>query len=372
MIPIFKPSVGIEEIEAISEVLKSGWIGLGPKTKEFENKFADYVGAKYAVAVNSGTSALDLALRILKISPLGSNVITTPLTFVSTSHIILFNGLFPNFVDIEEDILNIDPNKIENNITPNTKAIIPVHYGGHPCDMDKILKIADENNLIIIEDAAHACGASYTNQKIGSIGDMTCFSFHAIKNLTTGDGGMITTDNKEYYEKLLKMRWLGVDKDTFQRNKKEYSWRYDVTMLGRKMHMNDINASIGLVQLQKLDKMNQKRKKIAEYYNNAFKNLSWLTRPVIREYVQSSYLYYVIRINERDRDEFIKYLLQKGISSGVHYLPLYLHSYYKKLRLKRNCPITDKVWKELVTLPLYPDMTAEELIHITESVKNFK
>lgn len=363
--------MGDEEVEAVSQVLKSGWIGLGPKTSEFEQKFAEYVGAKYAIAVNSGTSALELSLRILDI-PYGSEIITTPLTFVSTAHIILYNNLNPVFADIQEDTLNINPEDIKNKITSYTKAIIPVHYGGHPCDMNEIFKIAVDNDLFVIEDAAHACGAEYKNQKVGTLGDLSCFSFHAVKNLATGDGGMITTNNKKLYDKLLKMRWLGINKNTFQRNETNYNWYYDVEMLGYKMHMNDINASIGLVQLQKLDEMNQKRKLIVERYNNAFKNIDWISCPITKKYVKNAYHNYVIRVDENKRDEMIIYLAQKGISSGVHYMPLFLHSFYKKLGLKENCPATNRIWNELITLPIFPDITPQELNHVIESVKAFK
>ena len=369
MIPIFRPCMGQEEIDAVAEVLRSGWIGLGPKTEEFERKFAEYVGTKYAVAVNSCTAALHLALTVLGID--SGEVITTPITFVSTAHVILYNEATPIFADVQEDTLNLNPEDIRKKITPQTKAIIPVHYGGHLCDMEEILHIAKEHDLHIIEDVAHACGAEYKGKKAGSLGDMGCFSFHAVKNLATGDGGMITTNDQKVYEKLLKLRWLGINKSTYQRDNKGYSWHYDVEYVGFKTHMNDITAAIGLVQLEKLEEANLKRRKIVERYNEAFRNVDYLETPVERKYVKSSHHNYVVKVAGVDRNELIAYLADRKISAGVHYMPIYLHPIYKKLGIKAVCPVADSVWKKLVTLPLYPDMTTEEVEKVIEIVKGF-
>lgn len=370
MIPVFRPSMGDEEINAVAEVLRSGWLGLGPKTKEFEERFAEYVGMKYAIALNSCTAALHLALNVLGIN--SGEVITTPITFVSTAHAILYNNATPVFADIQEDTLNIDPRDIERKITAKTKAIIPVHYGGHPCAMDEIMDIANEHNLSVIEDAAHACGAEYKGKKAGSLSDIGCFSFHAVKNLATGDGGMITTNDKEVYEKLLKLRWLGINKSTYQRDSKGYSWYYDVESVGFKLHMNDITAAIGLIQLKKLNKMNAKRRKIVKRYNEAFEDLDWIEIPVEQDYVKSSLHNYAIKVNKVDRNELIAYLADKGISAGVHYMPLYLHPIYKKLRIAGDCPMADQVWKKVVILPLYPDMTEEDVEMVVDGVRTFK
>ena len=370
MIPIFRPSMGEEEIEAVAEVLKSGWIGLGPKTKEFEERFAEYIGTEYAVALNSCTAALHLALNVLGIN--SGEVITTPITFVSTAHAIIYNNATPVFADVQEDTLNIDPVDIERKITEKTKAIIPVHYGGHVCDMDEILDIASEHDLYVIEDAAHACGAEYKGKKAGSLSDIGCFSFHAVKNLATGDGGMITTNDEGVYEKLLKLRWLGINKSTYQRDAKGYSWYYDVESVGFKTHMNDITAAIGLVQLKKLDKMNAKRREIVKRYNEAFEDFDWIEMPVEKEYVKSSLHNYAIKVNKGDRNELIAHLAEKGVSAGVHYMPLYIHPIYKKLRVEGNCPIADSVWRKVVILPLYPDMTEKDVEIVVKGVKGFK
>ena len=372
MIPVFKPSMGKEEIKAVSEVLKSGWIGLGPKTAEFEKKFAQYIGVKYAVGVNSCTAALHLALKVIGVE--NKEVITTPMTFISTNFAILYNQGIPVFTDIERDTLNINPKEIQKNITSKTKAIIVVHYGGHACQMDEILKLAKKHGLFVIEDAAHACGGEYKGKKLGSLGDLGCFSFHAVKNLATGDGGAITTNNRDFYERLKKLRWLGISKDTWAREKKErmgrlkrYTWYYNVEEIGYKYHMNDIQAAIGLVQLEKLDKMNEKRRQICQAYDRAFKNIDWIETPVEKEYAKSSRHNYVIKTIYRDK--LNHYLAQKGISTGVHYIPNNHYQIFKKYRGKT--PVSDEVWKKLLTLPVYPDMTKKELNYIITAIKNF-
>ena len=216
MIPVFKPFYDGKELEALKPIFESGWIGLGPKTKEFEDKFASFIGVKHAIGVNSCTAALHLALLLLDLED--AEVITTPMTFISTNHAILYNKAKPVFADIEPDTLNIDPAWIEKSITKKTKAIVVVHYGGHACQMDKIMEIAKKNKLYVVEDVAHGCGGAFDNKKLGSIGDLGCFSFHAVKNLATGDGGMITLNNDKWAKRLQGLRWLGIDKDTWSRN----------------------------------------------------------------------------------------------------------------------------------------------------------
>ena len=228
MIPVYKPYTDGKEIEYLKEVIDSGWWGLGPRTKEFEEKFAKYIGSEYAVGLNSATAALHLALMCIDVK--GYEVITPSMTFVTTNHAVLYNGGTPVFCDIEEENLNIDADKIEELITKKTKAIIVVHFGGYACDMDRIMKIASENNLYVIEDAAHACGGEYKGEKLGSIGDFGSFSFQAVKNLSTGDGGMLVTNNQEWFDRLKKLRWVGISKDTFERGTgNSYDWFYDVT-----------------------------------------------------------------------------------------------------------------------------------------------
>lgn len=368
MIPVFKPSFGDEELEALRTPFSTGWIGLGPRTKEFETAFAEYIGVRYAVAVNSGTAALHLALMVAGIED--AEVISTPITFVSTNHAILYNKGIPVFADVEADTVNIDAAEIRKAVTARTKAVVVVHYGGHPCDMDPILEIAREHNLRIIEDTAHGCGGEYKGRKLGSIGDLACFSFHAVKNLSTGEGGMITTNDEEFYGRLLKLRWMGISKDTWSREEKDekYSWYYNVEEVGFKCHMNDIPASIGLVQLRKLDRMNDRRREITERYNKGFSGLKWLETPVVKPYARSAHHNYVIKVEKRDALNV--FLQEKGISTGVHYIPNNHYDMYRNC--KGETPVAEKVWKKLLTLPLYPDLTDEEVDYIIGEVRAFE
>jgi perosamine synthetase len=368
MIPVFRPSMGDEETKAVGEVLKSGWIGLGPKTKEFEDRFAEYVGVEHGIAANSCTAALHLALKVMDVE--GGEVITTPMTFISTNHAILYNNAIPVFSDIEEDTLNISIKEIGKLITKKTKAILIVHYGGHPCDMDSILALAKSEGIKVIEDAAHACGAEYKGKKIGSIGDATCFSFHAVKNLATGDGGMITVHREELAQRLRKLYWMGINRGTWDRSASQaYRWEYYVEELGYKYHMNDITAAIGLVQLSKIERANARRRAIVKKYNNSLADLKWVVTPVEKEYAKSANHAYVIKVLNGKRDELIEYLSEKGISAGVHYIPNHLYELYKPYY--RKLPVTESVWKKLVTLPLFPDLKDEEIDYIIDAITKF-
>ena len=371
VIPLFKPSMGNEELKAVKDALFSGWIGLGPKTQEFEEKFADFVGAKYAIGVNSGTAALHLALKLLNLKP-KDEVITTSLTFVSTNHAILYNNAIPVFTDIYEDTMTLDVEDIKRKITSKTKVIMPVHYGGHPAELDEIMDLAKQKGLYLIEDAAHACGARYKGRRIGSFGDLTCFSFHAVKNLSVGEGGMITTNNKKFFERLKKLRWVGINKTTWDRakNKKRYSWQYRVDELGFKEHLDDIHSAIGLVQLKKLERLNKRRREIVSIYNEAFNNIEWISTPVEKPYVLSSYHLYVIKVLPKFRNKLIDHLAARGISTSVHYFPNHLYSVYKPYT--RHLPITEDVYKRIITLPLFPDLTHSDVEMIINTVRSFK
>ncbi len=366
MIPVFRPSMGDEECDAVSAVLRSGWIGLGPRTKEFEERFADYLGVRYAVAVNSATAALHLAAKALNLE--GAEVVTTPMTFVSTNHALLYVGAEPVFCDIEPDTLNLDAAKIEALVTSRTKAVMVVHYGGYAADMDRILDIARRRKLLVIEDCAHACGGEHRGRKLGAIGDIGCFSFHAVKNLATGDGGMVTTNDEAVYRRLMKLRWLGITKDTWSRESGDshgYSWYYNVEELGYKCHMNDITAAIGLVQLAKLDAANARRRALTERYNRALAGLSEVETPVRRDYMTMPASHnYVIRCS--DRDGLHEALKAKGISTGVHYIPNNHYEMYRKFR--GATPVCDAVWKRLLTLPLFPDLSDEEADRVAAAV----
>ncbi len=369
MIPVFRPSMGDDEIRAVEKVLRSGWIGLGPKTREFEEQFASYLGVEHVVALNSCTAALHLALKIMDVT--GKEVITSPMSFVSTNHAILYNEAVPVFADIEEDTLNMRIDEIESLVGPRTAAILLVHYGGHACDMDPILEIASKKGVRVIEDAAHACGGEYKGKKIGSIGDATCFSFHAVKNLAMGDGGAITVHDSAVAERIRKLYWLGISRGTWDRTKdKAYKWEYDVEEVGYKYHLNDILAAIGLVQLQKLDRMNARRREIVEKYNEAFKDVNWIETPVEKEYVKSANHNYVIKVLDGRRDALIEYLAANEISAGVHYIPNHLYDMYKPYY--RKLPVAERIWRRLATLPLFPDLTEAEQDYIVEKIRDFK
>jgi len=367
LVPIFRPSYGEEELRGVMEVFQSGWIGLGPKTAEFEKRFARYIGIPHAVATNSATAALHLGLRVLQVQ--GAEVITTPMTFVSTNHAILYNEAMPVFADIEEDTLNIDPESILRNITDKTKAIVVVHYGGHACDMDRILEIAEAYGLPVVEDVAHGCGGSHRGRKLGSLGTLGCFSFHAVKNLATGDGGMITLRDEALDRRLRTLRWCGIDKDTWDRSEidEKYSWYYTVNELGFKYHMNDISAAIGLAQLEKLDRGNERRREIAATYDEAFAGIGWLSLPVERVYACSARHNYVVQLERRD--ELITHLRERRIAAGVHYMPSHLYRMYRGFRA--DVPVAERVWQKLVTLPLYPDMTGADVQRVIKAVIDF-
>ena len=378
LIPIFCPDYNKEEVTAVNKVIKSGWIGLGPKTEEFEKRFAAYVKAPYAIAVNSATAALHLSLLAANIGK-GDEVIVPSLTFVSTAHVIKYVGAKPVFVDITPDTLCISPADIKKKITKRTKAIIPVHYGGHPCDMDEIQKIAKNHRLIVIEDAAHACGSSYYGKKIGSISPFTCFSFHAVKNLATGDGGMITVKDKSIAQRLRRLRWMGINKDTWDRlevisedeNKtyRIYGWYYEIDELGYKYHMNDISAALGLVQLQKLNASNKKRRALARRYSQELKELPEIKCQFVKSKMISAQHNYVIQC--KNRDKLHLFLRERNISTGVHYMPVHLQPYYKKMFPKLRLPVVEALWKTFLTLPLYPSLTIKEQNYIISCIKEF-
>jgi perosamine synthetase len=371
-ISLLRPFIGKEEVNAVAKTLLSGWITLGPKTQEFEEKFATYVGAPYAIGLTSATAGLHIALKVVGVKK-GDEVITTPITFASTVEAILYNDATPVFADVEESTLNMDPASVEKRITKKTKAILVVHYAGQPCDMDKINAIARKYKLKVIEDAAHACGASYGGKKIGGSGNITCFSFHAVKNLATGDGGMITTFDQKIMKELRLLRWMGIDKSTYQREgSKGYSWDYDIAVGGYKYHMNDITASIGIVQLKKLDAMNKKRSQIRKVYDSFFSKNNIGTALVLKPGRLSSHHLYVVKLQKGiSRPSFMAYLAEKGISTGVHYKPAYHHPRYKKFN-KKNTPVAEANWSAIVSLPMHPGMSLADAKLVVSTIKNFK
>ena len=372
MIPVFRPSLGEAELSALRAVFKNGWVGLGPKTAEFEERFAAYIGVRHAVAVNSCTAALHLALQVMGVE--GGEVVTTPMTFVSTSHAILYNRAHPVFADIEPDTLTIAADSVRERVTRRTRAILVMHYGGHPCDMAPLLEIAHCRGLKVIEDAAHGCGGEYRLRgrwrKLGSLGDIGCFSFQAVKNLTTGDGGMITTNDARLAARLKKLRWMWISRGTWDRGlqKQRYEWAYEVEEVGYKYYMNDISAAIGLVQLKKLETMNRRRRMLAGAYTRAFSPCEQIETPVEKPYARSACHNYVIKVARRNA--LIRHLNARGISAGVHYIPTYYFKAYASYQAR--CPVTERVWKRLVTLPLYYGLTQRQQERVIRAVQEFK
>ena len=328
-----KPNIGEEEINAVTEVLKSGWLTTGPKVKEFEQNFSQYTGAKNSIAATSCTGSLHSALSSYNIKQ-GDEVIVPALTFVASAHIVTWLNAKPVLIDSDPETFNIDVNKIEEKITSKTKAIIPVHYAGHPCEMDEIMKIAKKYNLKVIEDAAHAVGAEYRGRKIGTIGDVTCFSFYVIKNMTTGEGGMATTNDDEVAKKLRKKTYFGIDKDAFDRYKDKGNWYYEVIDQGFKYNMDNMQGALGVEQLKKLDSFNEKRKRLVQHYLNKIKGLDYIRTQETKSYVNHCYHLFPILLDfdkcKINRGQFIEALKAEKIGTSVHFIPLHLHPFYQK------------------------------------------
>src|SRR5437867_1242808 len=361
-IPFHIPAIGAEEIRAVAETLESGWLTSGTKVKRFEDDFTEYVGSKHAIAVNSCTAALHLALDAIGIRE-DDEVIVPTMTFTVTAEVVLYFKAKPVLVDCQRDTLNLDPNQIAAAITSKTKAIIPVHFGGQPCDMTPILEIAKTHKLHVVEDAAHALPASYEGKKIGTIGDITCFSFYATKTITTGEGGMATTENSEWAERMRMMSLHGISHDAWKRYTKEGSWYYEVLHPGFKYNLTDIAAALGIEQLRKCDGFWQARKGIAAIYDKAFGDLKEIQTPVRQPDIEHAWHLYVIQLNlERlkvTRSQFIEALREEGIGTSVHFIPLHRHLYYcDKFGYKpEDFPNASSAFERIVSLPIYPKMT---------------
>lgn len=377
-IPFHRPSIGEEEIEEVVATLRSGWLTTGPRTAQFEKDFAAYVGAQCALAVNSATAGLHLTLAGLGIGP-GDEVITTPLTFCSTVNTILHVGATPVLADIGPDG-NIDPDQIEARITSQTRAILPVHLAGHPCRMQAIWEIAERNNCHVIEDAAHAAGAQYRGLAIGSSGgshssDAVVFSFYATKNLTTGEGGMITCGNPDLAEKMRILCLHGISKDAWNRYTDHGKWYYEVTAPGFKYNLSDIQSAIGIHQLKKLDHFIDVRTRYARFYEQQFGDMEELELPPDSAAIRHAWHLYMLRLNldalEIGRDEFIEALRRLGIGTSVHFIPIPLHPYFAGIpSLARNdCPRALALYRRIISLPLYPALTEEQLAAVAQAVK---
>ena len=361
-----------EDIEEVVKVLKSDWITTGPKIEEFENSLCSYIGCKYAVAVNSGTSALDIAVQTLNL-PRGSEIITTPFTFVATSNAVLYNNLKPIFVDIEKDTRNINPEEIRKKITDKTKAIIYVDYAGHPCDIEEIKGVAEEHDLYLIEDASHAIGAEYKGKKTGNFADMTVFSFHPVKHITTGEGGAVVTNSGEFYEKLKMLRNHGIDKSALDRFGPKAGWAYDLKFLGRNYRITDFQTALGISQLRRLDEFIRRRRGIVKMYNEVLEDMHEIETPVVKPYVKPAWHIYTVLLNGINRDEFFSRMRERDIGVNVHYIPIYRFSYYQEHFDidPTEFPVTEEVFSKIITLPLFSKMTEDEVLDVIETVKDF-
>ncbi|WP_052300932.1 DegT/DnrJ/EryC1/StrS family aminotransferase [Methanoplanus limicola] len=356
--------MGDDELNAIKPVFESGWLGMGSLVYDFEEKLKDFISAKNVVCTNTGTTALHLALESIGISK-GDEVLVPSFTFISTIQAISATGAKPVFCDVRREDLNIDPSEIKNKITEKTKVIMPVHYRGLPCDMNIINKIASENNLRVIEDAAHAFGSSYDGKKIGSFSDIACFSFDPIKNITCGEGGAVVFQDDNLLEIIQQKRILGIDKDTWSRYKNERSWFYDVVTQGYRYHMSNINAAIGLVQIEKFKKMNERKIFAAKRYDAAFSNIKGITILRNDNYNDIGLFTYVMLI-DNNRDKLMEYLNSKGVGCGVHYIPSHLFSYYKSDNV--DLPVTEEIYEKIITLPLFPDITGGNIQRVIDVV----
>jgi dTDP-4-amino-4,6-dideoxygalactose transaminase len=374
VLPFSMPDIGEAEIDSVVETLRSGWLTTGPKVRRFEEDFAAYVGCQHAVAVNSATAALHLALNAVGIKE-GDEVLVPTMTFAATAEVVLYFKARPVLVDCRRDTLNLDPDQLEKAVTAKTRAIIPVHLAGQACDMDRILEIASDYDLRVIEDAAHALPARYRGQLIGTIGDITCFSFYATKTITTGEGGMATTENPEWAERMRIMGLHGISKDAWKRYTAEGSWYYEILYPGYKYNLTDIAAAIGIEQLKKCTHFGEIRQRYAALYNEGFQDVPAVITPHVAPDVRHAWHLYVIQLDLEQlrisRDEFITLLKQEDIGTSVHFIPLHLHPYYRDTFGYRpeDFPTASAVFERIVSLPIYTKMTEADVERVIETVK---
>ena len=374
-IRLFAPYLGEEELDEIRDSFKKSWVGLGEKVAKFESAFSEFQGCRHSIGVNSATAGLHLSLNAFKFGK-GKKVLVPDITFASTAFAPIYNGLDPVFVDVNEDSVTISLEDLEKKYSNDCVAVMPVHYGGQPAEMDRITEFAKIKNLKVIEDCAHTIGASYKGKKLGLWGDIGCYSFEEKKAMTTGDGGMICTNNDELAERIKAPRWLGIDKDTFKRSAGYTAqdeldvkhWYYDINELGFKYNMNDLSASIGIVQLKKLDWMNKRRSEIIRRYLDLIKDLKNI-KPIL-PFEPEKYSYWLFGIRCQKRDALIKFLKSRKIATGVHYVPLTLVNYFQ--HWKSDCAVSERIWNEFITLPLHVMLTDDEIQYVVESLHEFE
>lgn len=367
-----KQTVDEEDIQAVVDVLKGDYLTTGPFVKEFEEKVASYVGAKYAVAVSNGTAALHVACLAAGITE-GDEVIVSSLTFAASSNAVLYCGGTPVFADVDSKTYNIDPMDIERKITNKTKALVVVDFAGQPVDMDEIIAIANKHDLIIIEDAAHALGSKYKNERVGTRADMVTFSFHPVKPITTGEGGMITTNDEELYTKMMQFRTHGITRDREILTEDHGAWYYEQQSLGYNYRLTDLQSALGTSQMTKINQFINRRREIVKQYNDKFSEVKEITIPYEAEFSNSGWHIYVIKINSEllkvSRKEIFEALQAENIGVNVHYLPVYLHPYYKELGYKKGiCPNAEELYEDIITLPLFPTMSDKDVEDVVSAV----
>ncbi|UJF35501.1 DegT/DnrJ/EryC1/StrS family aminotransferase [Paenibacillus hexagrammi] len=371
---LFKPSVGEEEIQSIQKAFDAAWLGLGARVGEFEQKWSQYIGCADSVGVNSCTAALHLALSAFRF-PKGKKVLVPVMTFAATAIAVLYNQLIPVFVDVDEHTLGISLEDLERKHDKDCVAVIPVHFAGHPVPMDQLMKWAKSRNLKVVEDTAHSAGGKYQGKALGTWGDLGCFSFEEKKCMTTGDGGMISSHDPELLKPLRHSRWVGINKDTWERyeenasnNQEANSWYYEISDIGYKYNMNDLMASIGLAQLEKLDRMNRRREAILQQYLTGLQQNTDVRSAVPYVLQDSSYWAFVVRV--RDRDRFIVHMKEREVATGVHYMPLTMHPLFRPY--VSETPTALSIWRELVTLPLFPDLTDEQVEYVLSVIHDYR
>jgi perosamine synthetase len=373
-LPFHLPEFGPEEKRAVLETLDSGWLTTGPRVLAFERAFAEYVGARHAVAVNSCTAALHLALEAMGLQE-GDEVLVPTLTFAATAEVVHYFKARPVLIDCREDTLNMDLDRMSQSITPKTRAILPVHFGGQPCEMTPLLAMARAHGVTVIEDAAHALPAEYDGKRIGAIGDMTCFSFYATKTITTGEGGMVTTENGAWADRIRMMSLHGISKDAWKRYTKEGSWRYEIIAPGYKYNLTDLAAAIGIEQLKKADRFREARARIAAVYDAGFADLPQIQTPVTLPGRTHAWHLYVIQLSTAqltiDRDAFIEALRARNIGTSVHFIPLHLHPYYRNQYGYRpeDFPVATAIFARTLSLPIFSSMSKTDVQDVIDAVR---
>jgi len=372
-VPFHRAALGEEEAHAVAEVVRSGWLTMGAKTFEFEAQFARYIGCRHAIAVSSCTAALHLSLEAIGLKA-GDEVLVPTTTFTATAQAVTYLGGCPVLVDIDPLTLNLDPNDADRKISPRTRAMIPVHFAGQPCDLAELYELASRHQLRVIEDAAHALPSAYRGARVGTLAELTAFSFYATKPLTAGEGGMITTNDDSHAERLRAMRLHGIGQDAWKRYSGEGSWYYEVLEAGYKYNLTDLQAALGVVQLGKCDRLHEARRQIAKRYTHAFEAAPALQVPAVLADRQTSWHLYVLRLHlDRltiDRNQFLAELAERGVGASVHFIPLHLQPFYQRRfgYQAGDFPRAEGEYRRCLSLPIYPSMSGEEVEQVIFAV----